>query len=75
MIKGENIFLRPFIIDDAIELLELLTRNRDFFEKFSMERNEDFYTVEEQLEVFRYMKKLAEQIRPITLVFLKRTGP
>lgn len=50
MIKGENIYIRPFLTEDAEELLELQLKNRDFFEKFSMDRNQEFYTVETQLK-------------------------
>jgi ribosomal-protein-alanine N-acetyltransferase len=50
MIKGENIYIRQFVTADAGALLELLTENRDFFEKFSMERKKDFYTIESQFE-------------------------
>jgi len=50
MIKGTNIYLRPVLTKDAEVLLDLFMENRDFFEKFSMERNETFYTIEFQLE-------------------------
>jgi len=48
MLKDKNIFLRPFIEEDCEVLLNLLIRNRSFFEKFSMERPRDFYTRESQ---------------------------
>ncbi|TWE04984.1 ribosomal-protein-alanine N-acetyltransferase [Neobacillus bataviensis] len=48
MLKDKNIFLRPFIEEDSEALLDLLIRNRSFFEKFSMERSIDFYTRESQ---------------------------
>ena len=48
MLKDKNIFLRPFIEEDNAVLLDLLIRNRSFFEKFSMERSRDFYTRESQ---------------------------
>jgi RimJ/RimL family protein N-acetyltransferase len=50
VLKSENIYLRPFSPEDAVELLKLQLDNRRFFERFSMERNEDFYTVESQLK-------------------------
>ncbi|MFP5112479.1 GNAT family N-acetyltransferase [Bacillaceae bacterium C204] len=50
MFKGENIYIRPFSEEDAVPLLRLQTDNRPFFEKFSMERKEDFYTVDTQLQ-------------------------
>lgn len=49
ILKGENIYIHPFSEEDAVPLLHLQTDNRPFFEKFSMERNEDFYTVDTQL--------------------------
>lgn len=48
MLRDKNIFLRPFIEEDSEALLDLLIRNRSFFEKFSMERSRDFYTRESQ---------------------------
>lgn len=74
MIKSENIFLRPFIIDDAIALLELLTRNRDFFEKFSMERNEEFYTVEAQLERIKVYEEASRTDQAYNFGIFKKDG-
>jgi len=48
--KGEHVYIRPFSEEDVVPLLQLQTDNRHFFEKFSMERSEDFYTVETQLK-------------------------
>jgi len=48
--KGDKIYIRPFSKEDAVPLLQLHTDNRYFFEKFSMERSEDFYTLETQLQ-------------------------
>lgn len=56
-LKGENIYIRPFSIEDAAALLALQTENRNFFEKFSMERNDDFYTVESQLKRIQTYKE------------------
>ncbi|MFJ7725251.1 GNAT family N-acetyltransferase [Neobacillus sp. NPDC097160] len=50
MIKGHNVFIRPFLTEDAEALIDLLTENRNFFEKFSMERRETYYTMKSQLE-------------------------
>ncbi|MEH7072953.1 GNAT family N-acetyltransferase [Neobacillus drentensis] len=49
-LKGENIYIRPLSGEDALSLLQLQLDNRHFFEKFSMERDEEFYTVEAQRE-------------------------
>ncbi|WP_430788340.1 GNAT family N-acetyltransferase [Virgibacillus flavescens] len=47
---GENIHVRSFTIDDAAAMLSLQTTNKVFFEKFSMEREDDYYTIESQVE-------------------------
>lgn len=57
MIKGENIYIRPFITEDAAALLELQTENRDFFEQFAMERTPEFYTLETQLKRIKQSEK------------------
>jgi RimJ/RimL family protein N-acetyltransferase len=57
MIKSENIYIRPFIPEDAAALLKLQTENRPFFEKFSIERKESFYTLEGQLERIKSFQK------------------
>ncbi|MBS2968288.1 GNAT family N-acetyltransferase [Metabacillus sp. KIGAM252] len=48
MITGKKIYLRFFTLEDASERLRLQQENRAFFEKFSMERQESFYTLEAQ---------------------------
>lgn len=50
MIKGVNIYIRPFEKEDAASLLQLQVENREFFEKFSMNRDKDFYSLETQLD-------------------------
>ncbi|RDW15211.1 RimJ/RimL family protein N-acetyltransferase [Oceanobacillus arenosus] len=47
-INGNSIYIRTFKADDAEELLDLQLTNRDFFEKFSTNRDSDFYTLEGQ---------------------------
>ncbi len=49
LLQGNNVYIRPFRYEDGSVLLEMLSKNRDFFEQFSMERNNDFYTLESQL--------------------------
>lgn len=53
MIRGGNIYLKPFSSDDAPALLKLQTENRGFFEKFSMVRDADFYTLEYQQNLIK----------------------
>ncbi|MED1740143.1 GNAT family protein [Bacillus swezeyi] len=48
MKKGKNVYIRPLTAEDAEACLKLQTDNRLFFEQFSMERNDDFYTIEGQ---------------------------
>ncbi|KAA6447693.1 GNAT family N-acetyltransferase [Bacillus swezeyi] len=48
MKKGKNVYIRPLIAEDAEASLKLQTDNRSFFEQFSMERNDEFYTIEGQ---------------------------
>jgi [ribosomal protein S5]-alanine N-acetyltransferase len=49
LIKGESIYIRPFVVEDAASLLELQIENRRFFENFALERDKDFYTLDSQL--------------------------
>lgn len=51
MMIGKSIYIRPLSTDDAVASLKLQTENRDFFEKFSMDRNSDFYTIEGQIKM------------------------
>ncbi|KAA6473931.1 GNAT family protein [Bacillus swezeyi] len=48
MKKGKNVYIRPLTAEDAEASLKLQTDNRSFFEQFSMERNDEFYTIEGQ---------------------------
>ncbi|HCJ4366956.1 TPA: N-acetyltransferase, partial [Listeria innocua] len=47
-ITGERIYLRPFQITDANQKLAFHLANKSFFASYSMERDERFYTIEEQ---------------------------
>ncbi|MEO2077079.1 MAG: GNAT family protein [Bacillus sp. (in: firmicutes)] len=60
MLKSESIYIRPFITSDAAALLELQLANRDFFQKFSMERDDNFYTLEAQLERIPQYQELSQ---------------
>lgn len=57
MLTGKNIYVRPFTKEDAAALLGLQQENRRFFERFSYERNEDFYTLEAQQERIKSFQK------------------
>ncbi|WP_414632828.1 GNAT family N-acetyltransferase [Clostridium sp. UBA5712] len=47
-IQGNKISIRVLNSDDASDLLEYYTRNKDFLSKFEPHRDEEFYTVEVQ---------------------------
>ncbi|MGZ9585854.1 GNAT family N-acetyltransferase [Paenibacillus marinisediminis] len=51
MLKSENIFLRPFILSDAEELLLLQNKNRSFFSNYSMTRPANYWSLEAQQEL------------------------
>ncbi|MDG5472048.1 GNAT family protein [Jeotgalibacillus sp. ET6] len=55
--RGQSIYLRPFEERDAKALTELQTRNRKFFEMFSMLREDSFYTEKAQIERIKQFKQ------------------
>ncbi|ASK61544.1 RimJ/RimL family protein N-acetyltransferase [Virgibacillus phasianinus] len=61
--KGTNIYVRSFNRDDAEALLALQKENRAFFEKFSMVRDPDFYTIEGQLDSIKQYQEGSKQDR------------
>ncbi|KIL51109.1 GNAT family N-acetyltransferase [Jeotgalibacillus campisalis] len=54
--KGKSIYLRPFEEKDVKALTDFQIRNRLFFEKFSMLRENTFYTEKAQLERINQFK-------------------
>lgn len=73
-IDGDKIYLRTLEEADAESMLDLQLRNKDFFAKYSSTRNEDFYTLEYQLEAIR--KSLGQRERDERYsfgIFLKAT--
>ncbi|WP_108670293.1 GNAT family N-acetyltransferase [Peribacillus acanthi] len=50
MKQGTTVYIRALNKEDAKDLLTLQVENREFFEKFSMGRKSDYYTLEGQLE-------------------------
>jgi [ribosomal protein S5]-alanine N-acetyltransferase len=60
-LAGKNIYIRLMTVDDAEEMLELQMENRLFFQKFAMERNEDFYTLESQRKRLQMLAENAKQ--------------
>ncbi|AXI11016.1 RimJ/RimL family protein N-acetyltransferase [Oceanobacillus zhaokaii] len=59
-INGKSIYIRSFTIDDAKPLVSLQLTNRDFFEKFAMQRDKAFYTLEGQMEKIQGYEKNKE---------------
>ncbi|MGM9988042.1 MAG: GNAT family N-acetyltransferase [Bacillaceae bacterium] len=51
MLVGNSIYLRPLTVADAKTNLQLQQSNREFFEQFAITRNDDFYTLEEQIKL------------------------
>jgi ribosomal-protein-alanine N-acetyltransferase len=49
-LAGSRVFLKPLESADAEKVLHLEVRNRSFFEEYSIDRKESFYTLEGQLE-------------------------
>lgn len=60
-LSGQNIFIRLLNVDDAEESLQLQVENKDFFEKYSMERSPDFYTLESTRKRLQLMADNAKQ--------------
>ncbi|MCA0970220.1 GNAT family N-acetyltransferase [Halobacillus litoralis] len=48
MVKGKHIHMRPLQREDAEPLLQFQASNREFFETYSMDRVENYYSVEYQ---------------------------
>lgn len=57
-IEGKQIYLKLYEISDAEMLLDLNIRNKEFFEKYSSTRKEEYYTVDFQR---KYIEKSLEQ--------------
>ncbi|MBN6888976.1 [ribosomal protein S5]-alanine N-acetyltransferase [Cytobacillus horneckiae] len=60
MIKGENIYIRPLTINDVNQLHLFQTENAGFFEKYAMERTEQFYTLDYQSSLINKWENDAE---------------
>jgi len=61
--RGEHIYLRAFSLQDAEKKLKLETDNREFFEKYSMTRYPDFYTLVIQREIIEIGNEQREEGR------------
>lgn len=73
-IEGEKIYLKALEEADAESMLALQLRNKDFFARYSSTRNEDFYTLEYQLEAIRKNAGQREKDERYSFgIFLKAT--
>ncbi|KHF39265.1 GNAT family N-acetyltransferase [Halalkalibacter okhensis] len=59
MLSSTNIFLRPFHVTDANDLLQLQLQNKEFFEPFAMVRSDTYYTLIQQQ---KYIQKWKENM-------------
>ncbi|MGE7602329.1 GNAT family N-acetyltransferase [Peribacillus sp. NPDC097675] len=51
MLSSNHIYIRPLILSDAENLLQLLVENKQFFEPFSIDQPATYYTLEKQKEI------------------------
>lgn len=57
--KSDHIYIRPLRISDAEQSLNLQINNREFFEKYSMTRKEEYYTLKGQInQINSYLDKM-----------------
>jgi ribosomal-protein-alanine N-acetyltransferase len=58
---GDHIYIRFLNVEDAVAMLNFQLQNREFFEQFSMERNDEFYTLEGMTKRLEMLKENAKQ--------------
>lgn len=73
-INGNHIYLKELVTKDAESLLQLQLDNRTFFEKFSMERDSDFYTIEAQVERIKAFRENRDKDRNYNFGIFKMKG-
>lgn len=61
MIKGMNVYINPVDRSEVESLLELETRNKDFFNQYAPNRDSDFYTLEGQVKRLEKMVENREK--------------
>ncbi|MEW4371379.1 GNAT family N-acetyltransferase [Paenibacillus kandeliae] len=61
MMQNETIQVRLVQVEDAAQLLDMETANREFFQQFTGAREESFYTLEGQQELARKRMERAAQ--------------
>ncbi|KZE69270.1 alanine acetyltransferase [Fictibacillus phosphorivorans] len=60
-LSSQNIYIRLLTVDDAEAMVNLQLENREFFSQFAMERNDDFYTLENQQKRLQMLVENAKQ--------------
>lgn len=74
-LAGERIYLRFYQDKDAKALCELFLRNREFFQKYSPARGEDFYALESRRKAIKDGEAQRERDERYTFgIFLKGAG-
>ena len=72
MLSGKNVYLRLLTLTDAEDLLKLEVENKEFFESFSPERSDDYYSLEKQKDIINTLEQNAkEDISYMFGIFLK----
>lgn len=61
MTKALNVYIRPFVLSDAEELLNLEMKNRDFLKTYSVALPENFWTLEAQKEAIEKWSQAKEK--------------
>lgn len=61
MQTSQNIFIRPIKIEDANDFLQLEVSNQEFFQKYGIDRNPDYYTLDVQKDIIKQRIEKAEQ--------------
>lgn len=71
---GHEIYLRFQTESDAVSMLGLNQRNREFFQRYLCDRNDEFYTVEHQLDRIKSGLTLMQQDQKYSFgIFLVKT--
>ncbi|WP_026677039.1 GNAT family N-acetyltransferase [Fictibacillus gelatini] len=71
-LEGERIYLRYYTPEDAKELVDLNIRNKEFFQQFSMQYEDSFYTSEfQENKIKEQLKEMEEDKRYTFGIFLK----
>lgn len=60
-LQGDHVFLRKLDTDDASAVLQVELKNRDFFQKYTPLRADEFYTLQGQLDKINKGKEMTER--------------